>query len=243
MWLDKSLLTTLLAFATALAGWLIPAVAGDIILTMGLFALAGSVTNWLAVHMLFEKVPGLYGSGIIPERFEAFRDAIQRLIMVEFFSPDRIERFAEDLFTERADRRLDFSEIIEHTDLSPAFDSLVNTVLQSSFGSMLSMVGGQSALKPLRKPFIKKLRQALDDIAHSESFQRSVRDKMHDPALAQTLHAQVSQIVANRLEELTPERVKDIVQTMIREHLGWLVVWGGVFGALFGLVTGLLQWR
>lgn len=237
----KSLLTTLIALTVSIIGWLLPAVAGDIMLTMGLFALAGSVTNWLAVHMLFEKVPGLYGSGIIPARFEAFRSALQRLIMEEFFSPVRIERFAEDLFTERADRRLDFSDIIEHTDLTPAYDSLVNTVLQSSFGSMLSMVGGQSALKPLREPFVKKLRQALDEIAHSESFQRSVRDKMHDPAMASTLHEQVSQIVASRLEELTPDRVKNIVQTMIREHLGWLVVWGGVFGALFGLITALLQ--
>ena len=31
--------------------------------------------------------------------------------------------------------------------------------------------------------------------------------------------------------------VKDIVQTMIRQHLGWLVVWGGVFGGLIGLLT------
>ncbi len=241
MHVGKSLATTLIAVALVLAGWLIPARVGEIVLSTGLFALAGSVTNWLAVHMLFEKVPGLYGSGIIPARFEEFRGALQHLIMDEFFSRERIERFAEDLFTERADKRLDFSEVIEHTDLSPAFDSLVSTILNSSIGSVLSMVGGKSALERLRKPFIKKLRQALDKIAHSESFQRSIRDKMHDPALAQTLHQQVSQIVASRLQELTPERVKTIVQTMIREHLGWLVVWGGVFGGLFGLITGLLQ--
>ena len=34
--------------------------------------------------------------------------------------------------------------------------------------------------------------------------------------------------------------VKEIIQTMIREHLGWLVVWGGVFGGLFGLIAGVL---
>ena len=28
--------------------------------------LSGGLTNWLAVHMLFEKVPLLYGSGAIP---------------------------------------------------------------------------------------------------------------------------------------------------------------------------------
>jgi hypothetical protein len=29
--------------------------------------------------------------------------------------------------------------------------------------------------------------------------------------------------------------VKEIIQTMIRKHLGWLVVWGGVFGGIIGL--------
>jgi len=31
--------------------------------------------------------------------------------------------------------------------------------------------------------------------------------------------------------------VKEIIERMIQEHLGWLVVWGGVFGGLIGLVT------
>jgi uncharacterized membrane protein YheB (UPF0754 family) len=28
--------------------------------------------------------------------------------------------------------------------------------------------------------------------------------------------------------------VKEMVQHIIRQHLGWLVVWGGVFGGLIG---------
>jgi Na+/H+ antiporter NhaD/arsenite permease-like protein len=31
--------------------------------------------------------------------------------------------------------------------------------------------------------------------------------------------------------------VKDIIQQMIKKHLGWLVVWGGVFGGLIGLIA------
>jgi hypothetical protein len=34
--------------------------------------------------------------------------------------------------------------------------------------------------------------------------------------------------------------VKELMQQLIAEHLGWLVVWGGVFGALIGLVSSLL---
>ena len=51
------------------------------------------------------------------------------------------------------------------------------------------------------------------------------------------LSSQVEQIIDNRLAELTPEQVKDIIQEMIHKHLGWLVVWGGVFGGIIGFGT------
>jgi len=35
---------------------------------------------------------------------------------------------------------------------------------------------------------------------------------------------------------LSPNDIKIIIQKMIREHLGWLVVWGGFFGGLLGLI-------
>jgi len=50
----------------------------------------------------------------------------------------------------------------------------------------------------------------------------------------------VSEIIDIRLAELTPKMVKEIIQTMIKKHLGWLVVWGGVFGGLFGLAAALI---
>jgi uncharacterized membrane protein YheB (UPF0754 family) len=53
------------------------------------------------------------------------------------------------------------------------------------------------------------------------------------------LSSQVEQIIDNRLAELTPEQVKDIIQEMIHKHLGWLVVWGGVFGGIIGFVVSI----
>ena len=38
--------------------------------------------------MLFEKVPGLYGSGVVPSRFEEFKEGIRSLIMTQFFTED-----------------------------------------------------------------------------------------------------------------------------------------------------------
>ena len=64
-----------------------------------------------------------------------------------------------------------------------------------------------------------------------------VEDQFHKENAAETMTERIEGIVRQRLDELTPERVKEIVEDMIRQHLDWLVGWGGVFGGLIGLLT------
>jgi len=68
--MNKSLVTNSLAVIVVVIGYVLQQ---SVILSVGLFALSGAITNWLAVYMLFEKIPGLYGSGVIPARFEDFK--------------------------------------------------------------------------------------------------------------------------------------------------------------------------
>ena len=63
-------------------GYLLPD--ATVILMTGLFALSGGITNWLAVHMLFERIPFLYGSGVIPARFVEFKSGIKTLIVKQY---------------------------------------------------------------------------------------------------------------------------------------------------------------
>jgi uncharacterized membrane protein YheB (UPF0754 family) len=130
--------------------------------------------------------------------------------------------------------------VIDETDLSGTYDGLVSTIMESSFGSMLGMFGGVEALTPLKEPFIIKMKKSLNELAHSDSFQSSVREKLTSTSVSQDIHLQIEHVVKSRLEELTPKMVKEIIQAMIRQHLGWLVVWGGVFGGLIGLITSQL---
>ena len=51
------------------------------------------------------------------------------------------------------------------------------------------------------------------------------------------LRVQVDQLLEVKLEELTPEIVKSMMERVMREHLGWLIVWGNVFGAAIGLLS------
>ena len=238
--MNKSLLTNAIATSLILAGTIVEGELKNILLTSGQFALAGGMTNWLAIHMLFEKVPGLYGSGVISARFEEFKSGLYSLVMEEFFNQTTLDRFFSQIMTENEQHLLDFSETIDKTDLSPAFEGLIAAIMDSSLGNMLLMVGGEAAIRPLKDPFTLKMKVALKEIAHSPSFQRTVKVKLSGSSDSQVIFSHVEQIVTTRLEELTPQMVKQIIQTMIREHLGWLVVWGGVFGGLIGLITSQL---
>lgn len=233
--MDKALVTNLLALFCTLAGYFF---ALPVIFSIGLFSLSGAVTNWLAIHMLFEKVPGLYGSGVIPSRFEDFKIAIGELMMTQFFTQANIDRFLSDSRGQAS--TINLAPVIEKIDLSPAFDNLVTVIEQSSFGSMLAMVGGKEALAPMKEPFIEKMKASVTDITQSAHFNELLRESLEQPSVIEGMQEKVSKIIEQRLNELTPKLVKEIIQAMIKQHLGWLVVWGGVFGGLIGFIAAIL---
>lgn len=210
-----------------------------ILFSIGLFALSGAFTNWLAVHMLFEKVPGLYGSGVIPARFEDFKSGIRHLMMAQFFTKENIDRFLSD--DKGGATSIDLTPVIEKVDLNPAFDGLVEVIEKSSFGGMLAMVGGSEALQPMREPFIEKMKTSVAEITQTDSFHQNLRESLEGDSNIAHMQEKVSDIIQQRLDELTPQLVKDIIQDMIRKHLGWLVVWGGIFGGVIGFIAAVSQ--
>ncbi|PCI55731.1 MAG: DUF445 domain-containing protein [Gammaproteobacteria bacterium] len=232
--MNKSIITNLIAFITTLIGYILEQ---HLIFTVGLFALSGAITNWLAIHMLFEKVPGLYGSGVIPARFEDFKLAIRQLMMEQFFTKENIDRFLSS--NSSGASPINLSPVIEKIDLSPAFDSLVSVIENSSFAPMLAMVGGTEALQPMKEPFIEKMKVSIQEISQSEQFNALLRDELEQPNMIANMQEKVSDIIEKRLNELTPQLVKEIIQTMIKKHLGWLVIWGGIFGGLIGLIAAI----
>ncbi len=232
--MNKSIITNFIALIATLLGLYL---GNNILYTVGLFALSGAITNWPSIHMLFEKVPLLYDSGVIPARFEDFKLAIRELMMEQFFTKENIDRFLST--GSGAASSIDLTPVIEKVDLTPAFNNLVTVIEGSSFGPMLAMVGGSEAIQPMKEPFIEKMKQSIQEISQSEQFNNLLREELEQPDMIENLQAKVSDIIEKRLNELTPQLVKEIVQAMIKKHLGWLVVWGGVFGGIIGLIAAL----
>ena len=223
--MNKSILTNLISATVTVYGLFSPVYSTEIFMA-GLFALSGGLTNWLAIYMLFEKVPLLYGSGVIPNRFEEFKSGIKNLIMNEFFSSVFIEKFIKEKTNKTG------NEILNKIDYDLIFSKLIEAIEESSLGAMLNMVGGKKSLEPLKGPIKKKIKEVFDEISST-----SIDNK---EGFTIKLQEDIEIIVDKRLEELTSDHVKIIMKEMIQKHLGWLVVWGGVFGFLIGLLLGIL---
>ena len=241
--MNKSQVTNLTAAGVIAAGYLlsiyINPVIGGHVKTVGFFALSGAITNWLAVYMLFDKVPGLYGSGVIPAHFEEIKDWIRGMVMDQFFTKENLDRY----FLEGQNKLIEsvnFESAIDRLDYDRIYDTVKNEILSSKLGGMLGMFGGDGLFERYREPFKIKMREhILIEISAPGFFETILASGNIDISLI--VMEKVSEIVQARLNELTPQMVKEIVQEMIRRHLGWLVVWGGVFGGVIGLAMSFIS--
>ena len=221
--MNKSLITNLFSILIIIVGYIYQENYPFIIIT-GVFALSGSITNWIAIHMLFEKIPLLYGSGVILDKFEDIKLGIKNLILQELFTETQINNFL-------LDNKVSASEtIINKIDFDKVFLGLVEAIEGSQLGGMLAMVGGRKALDPLKDPFTKKLKIIIEDFVTENTSNENSSET------TASLLLKIENILDARLADLSPEDIKIIIQKMIKEHLGWLVVWGGFFGGFLGLV-------
>ena len=222
--MNKSILTNIVALLITLIGIINP-FENSLLLMIGLFSLSGGITNWIAIHMLFEKVPFVYGSGIIPKNFLIFKQAIKDLVIKEFFSRNNVEVFTSKISEEAI---ISISKNINYNNI---FEGLTESIESSQLGGMLSMVGGKKALEPLRKPIIIKLETLFKSIIEDEKHS-NFGDEIVD-----NVYVRIEKLIDDRLNELSPQDVKKIIQNLIDKHLGWLVIWGGVFGGFIGIIS------
>jgi len=230
--MSKSFITDSLSILLIGLSFIVPLEFKNAFLYTGLFALSGAITNQLAIHMLFEKVPLLYGSGVIEKNFTTFKASIHTMIMKQFFTKEQLG----DFFA-KEEQKTNLAPLVDGADFSPAFDALSKTVMESKFGGAIQMFGGEEALEGLRTPFSNKLKFAVTKIVSSDTFKAQLDHQIQNSALSEDMINSVENLITKRLDELTPKMVKELVQELIKEHLGWLVVWGGVFGGLIGLVS------
>lgn len=220
-----SFVTNLIALYVLLLGHIIPYFSKEL-QNIGLFALSGSITNWLAIHMLFEKIPLIYGSGVIELRFQDFKKGIKDLVMNQFFNKDDSNKFLTKI------DKLVISNLELAIDFESLYKKLVEAIITSSAGSIIAMIGGESALEPLKVPIINKIKDFIKELSNSNL---EINDDNTELFILE-----IDKIISDKIDKLTPIMVKKIIQDIIKKHLGWLVVWGGVFGGIIGFIASII---
>lgn len=229
---NKSFLTNLISAVVFGASYVIPEFTGrNALMLASLFALSGALTNWLAIYMLFERIPGLYGSGIIALRFDQFKESIRSLVMVNFFTRENFVKVTQNTLPHTIQPEL----VLGRIDFDKVFHGFVAVIKNSSFGGIFTLFGGEKVIESMREPFKKEFERQASEILRNID----VAAVLQKEADFETFRSKISSMVDATVDEFTPQKVKKIVEEMMRTHMGWLVVWGGIFGALIGFVSAV----
>jgi hypothetical protein len=96
--------------------------------------------------------------------------------------------------------------------------------------TMAGMFGGVPMLVPVIKPMI---------LGFADEFASSFTDNFDITEFVSIdkIRTEIDKLMTSKLLLLTPERVKVLMEEVIREHLGWLIVWGNVFGGVLGILS------
>ena len=250
-WTERGFLSNCLMFLLLLIGILVRCLEpegssqsiGHYILGCGLFGFSGGITNWIAVKMLFERVGVkpyyLPGSGVIPDRHIEIRNAIKSMIMKMFFSKEFLEEYMNNRFTELMTEK-NLGDIVRKQVSQPGFDALFEAKLEAIsktpdgmiLNTIAPLFGGVAPMVPILKPFIGAFgSEIVNDIARN--------CEVTDLVSTEDVIREVENLLNEKLVMITPEMVRELMEEIIRDHLGWLVVWGNVFGAVIGMASVL----
>ena len=126
--------------------------------------------------------------------------------MTEFFTDENVESIFQGQQSSTA-AHINFAPVIESIDFDEMFNRLLDLVLESPLGSMLTIVGGRQALEPLRFNFKAKMKVVITDMTKGEKFLSALEDNILPSHVSKEVIDKIEEIVDQRLDELTPHMV------------------------------------
>lgn len=85
---------------------------GAFIMSISLYGLSGSLTNSLAIKMIFDKIPFVWGSGIIEKNFSLFQVKLKETLMEHLFNEGfKLESLDVEMVADRLHEQLQHSQL------------------------------------------------------------------------------------------------------------------------------------
>ncbi len=232
--MNKGAIVNLIAISLIIASFFVNESISKYLYYSGLFAFSGAITNQIAIYMIFNRVPFFYGSGVIELNFEKFKKSIKDMIMEQFFTPDRLQKILSNEINN------DITILADKIDYELLYQNLKESIMQSKIGQVINMFGGESIIDSQKVTLIEKIKSSIKSILLSETFQNQI-NKLSKEHISRDIIKKIDIIIEDKLNELTPKDVKNLVEKLIKEHLDWLIVWGGVFGGIIGLISVFIR--
>lgn len=85
---------------------------GAFIMNLSLYGLSGSITNSLAIKMIFDKIPFIWGSGIIEKNFTLFQIKLKETLMEHLFNQGlKLDSLDVEMVADRLHEQLQRSQL------------------------------------------------------------------------------------------------------------------------------------
>ena len=100
-------------------------------------------------------IPFLYGSGVIELRFKDFKSGIKNLVISQFFNQEDSSKFLAKV------NQIVISNLESSINFETLYKQLVEEIISSPAGAIIVMMGGESALEPLKHQSYERLKSLL----------------------------------------------------------------------------------
>ena len=160
--------------------------------------------------MLFDEVPGLIGSGVIPKRFEEIRAAVKKTIMKTFFDKKFIAKYVSDA-SEDIMNKLGLKEKMAEFLMSEQGNAMLSEKLanmrSSDLGLMLAMVnidiGGAMTIAKVSDELINAAGDAGPIIAQAVDPKNLPIDSLRQE-VDKLMEAKLGELDANKVQHVGP---------------------------------------
>lgn len=184
-------------------------------------AIIGWFTNWVAIKMLFhpltpKKFLFITFHGVFPKNQKAVAEKLGEVIATELFSSKDIR-----------------GRMTHNTDMvRKVIEEKIDFYLTNTFSKnypIVSVLFGDKRKAKIKADLITEVEKAAPDVI--DHYLISIEQEID-----------VAEIVKEKIEQLSPERLEDLIMSILTKELKFIEITGAILGFLIGLIQVLIVW-